>query len=273
MAFDGVLPPESASFAGGSYFQAPGIAEHPGTPPAPIPLSETAGLAACGETGVASPDREPLDRGALGRSRNSVAANRPSTCTPLARRAAAPCERGRKWRERPFSVPESGTGMWRNLHWRRTPWEGRSCPNYPAGRRIDWSAATTRERSPELPRFGLMGLEEIPDPLPRQDMRLAGYRRHRLKGDRPGQWSACVSGNWWLELPYPVQNRDSSPCQTVSVTSPQRWQCWGPGRLRISRKRAESGISPGLSPPSTMSSLSQNPGSPTRSTSSSHGCN
>ena len=36
----------------GCDFQAPGIPEHPGTPPAPISLSETAGLAACGETGM-----------------------------------------------------------------------------------------------------------------------------------------------------------------------------------------------------------------------------
>ena len=26
----------------------------------------------------------------------------------------------------PISVPESGAGVGRNLHWRRTPWEGRS---------------------------------------------------------------------------------------------------------------------------------------------------
>ena len=43
---------------------------------------------------MAGPDSEPLDRGALGRGRNSVSANRPSTCTPLARLPAAPCEAG-----------------------------------------------------------------------------------------------------------------------------------------------------------------------------------
>ena len=43
---------------------------------------------------MVGPDSEPLDRGDLGRGRNSVSANRPSTCTPLARRAAAPCEAG-----------------------------------------------------------------------------------------------------------------------------------------------------------------------------------
>ena len=41
-----------ALLGAGCDFQAPGIAEHPGTPPAPIPLSETAGLGACGETGM-----------------------------------------------------------------------------------------------------------------------------------------------------------------------------------------------------------------------------
>ena len=43
---------------------------------------------------MVGPDSEPLDRGALGRGRNSVSANRPSTCTPLARRATAPGEAG-----------------------------------------------------------------------------------------------------------------------------------------------------------------------------------
>ena len=40
-------------------------------------LRETAGLTACGETGIAGPGSEPLDRGALGRDHNSVRANRP----------------------------------------------------------------------------------------------------------------------------------------------------------------------------------------------------
>ena len=95
MAFDGVLTPESASFAGqAGLSHSPGIPEHPETPPAPISLSGRAGPAACGETGMVGPDSEPLDRGALGSGRNSVSANRPSTCTPLARRAAVPCEAG-----------------------------------------------------------------------------------------------------------------------------------------------------------------------------------
>jgi len=34
-------------------FQAPGMPEHPGTPPAPISVSGTAGPAACGETKMA----------------------------------------------------------------------------------------------------------------------------------------------------------------------------------------------------------------------------
>ena len=29
-----------------------------------------------------------------------------------------------------------------------------------------------------------------------QDMELPGYRLHPLKGDRRGQWSVRVSGNW-----------------------------------------------------------------------------
>ena len=41
-------------------FQAPGIPEHPGTPPAPIFLSETAGLAACGETGMVASLSAPV---------------------------------------------------------------------------------------------------------------------------------------------------------------------------------------------------------------------
>ena len=62
-------------------FQVPGMPEHPGTPPAPISLSETAGLAVCGETGMVGHESEPLDRRALGRGRNSVRANRPETAT------------------------------------------------------------------------------------------------------------------------------------------------------------------------------------------------
>ena len=36
----------------GCHFQVPGMPEHPGTPPAPISLSGTAGPAACGEAGM-----------------------------------------------------------------------------------------------------------------------------------------------------------------------------------------------------------------------------
>ena len=43
-----------ALLGAGCDFQAPGIAEHPGTRPGPVSLSETAGLAACGETGIAA---------------------------------------------------------------------------------------------------------------------------------------------------------------------------------------------------------------------------
>ena len=55
----------------GCRFQAPGIPEYPGTPPAPISLSGTVGPAACGESGMA---------GSL-RGRHSVGANRPDRAT------------------------------------------------------------------------------------------------------------------------------------------------------------------------------------------------
>lgn len=52
------------------------------------------------------------------------------------------------------------------------------------------------------------------------------------------------------ELPHPQLPLTQSDLHSyrsgviVSVTSPQRWQCRGPGRLRIARQRAESAISP-----------------------------
>ena len=54
----------------GCDLQAPDIAEHPGTRPGPVSLSETAGLAACGETGMTGPASEALDRGTLGPGRD-----------------------------------------------------------------------------------------------------------------------------------------------------------------------------------------------------------
>ena len=80
MAFDGVLTPESASFAGGRLrFPGPWHSRAPRNAPGPLSLSGTAGTAACGETGMAGPDSEPLDGGTLGRGRDSVSANRPLT--------------------------------------------------------------------------------------------------------------------------------------------------------------------------------------------------
>ena len=96
MAFDGVLTPEIRELcrAGLDFLTPWHTRTPPKTPPAPISVSGTAGPAACGETGMVGPDSEPLDRRALGRGRNSVSANRPSTCTPLVRRATAPGEAG-----------------------------------------------------------------------------------------------------------------------------------------------------------------------------------
>ena len=95
MAFDGVLPPESASFAGQA-----GLSHslaYQNTPKRRLHRFPSQGPqvpAACGETGMVGPESEPLDRGALGSGRNSVSANRPSTCTPLERRASVPGEAG-----------------------------------------------------------------------------------------------------------------------------------------------------------------------------------
>ena len=39
-------------------------------------------------------------------------------------------------------------------------------------------------------------LSTLQDASSPQDMALPGYRLHRLTGDRHGQWSVRVSGNW-----------------------------------------------------------------------------
>ena len=70
MAFDGVLPPESLSFAGQAAISRPLACQSTPEPvPGPISLSGTAGPAACGETGMVSSSS----------GRNSVRANRPDT--------------------------------------------------------------------------------------------------------------------------------------------------------------------------------------------------
>ena len=75
------FPVNPRALPGRLDFLTPWHTRNPETPPAPISLSGTAGPAACGETGIAGPDSEPLDRGALGRGRHSVRANRPDTAT------------------------------------------------------------------------------------------------------------------------------------------------------------------------------------------------
>ena len=76
MAFDRVLTPETASFAGqAGLSHSLAYQNTPERRLCPLSLSGTAGPAACGETGMAGPDSGPLDRGALGRGRNSVSAN------------------------------------------------------------------------------------------------------------------------------------------------------------------------------------------------------
>jgi len=39
-----------------------------------------------------------------------------------------------------------------------------------------------------------------------QDMALPGYRLHRLHGDRAGQWSVWVSGNWRVVFEFDGDN-------------------------------------------------------------------
>ena len=71
-AFDGVLPPESLSFAGqAAISRLLACQSTPEPVPGPISLSGTAGPAACGETRMV---------GSLS-GRNSVRANRPDTAT------------------------------------------------------------------------------------------------------------------------------------------------------------------------------------------------
>ena len=83
-----IRPPESASFAGQA-----GLSHslaYQNTPKRRLHRFPSQGPqvpAACGETGMAGSDSEPLDRGALGRGGNTVSANLPSTCTPPVRRA------------------------------------------------------------------------------------------------------------------------------------------------------------------------------------------
>ena len=129
MAFDGVLTPESASFAGQAAISRPLACQNTPAPvPGPISLSGTAGPAACGETGMVGPESEPLDRRALGRGRNSVSANRPSTCTPLARRAAAPCEAGRRGAGARTALSAGGASLPNVIHW---GWRGAPAPSNP----------------------------------------------------------------------------------------------------------------------------------------------
>jgi proteic killer suppression protein len=37
-------------------------------------------------------------------------------------------------------------------------------------------------------------------------LNMPGYRLHQLKGDRSGQWSAMVSGNWRLVFEFEGEN-------------------------------------------------------------------
>jgi len=39
-----------------------------------------------------------------------------------------------------------------------------------------------------------------------EDMNLPGFRLHPLKGDRRGQWSVLVSGNWRLTFEFQEGN-------------------------------------------------------------------
>jgi len=39
-----------------------------------------------------------------------------------------------------------------------------------------------------------------------EDMNLPGFRLHPLKGDRRGQWSVLVSGNWRLTFEFQEDN-------------------------------------------------------------------
>ena len=77
---------------------------------------------------MVGPDSEPLDRRALGHGRNSVSANRPSTCTPLARRAAAPCEAGRRGAGARTALSAGGASLPNVIHW---GWRGAPAPSNP----------------------------------------------------------------------------------------------------------------------------------------------
>ena len=41
------------------------------------------------------------------------------------------------------------------------------------------------------------------------DMNLPGYRLHRLRGDREGQWAVSVTGNWRLVFEFQGENATS----------------------------------------------------------------
>ena len=77
---------------------------------------------------MVGPDSEPLDRRDLGRGRNSVSANRPPTCTPLARRAAAPCEAGRRGAGARTALSAGGASLPNVIHW---GWRGAPAPSNP----------------------------------------------------------------------------------------------------------------------------------------------
>ena len=76
---------------------------------------------------MVGPESEPLDRRPLGRGRNSVSANRPSTCTPprTARRRAV---RGGEARRRRRTAKCRGASLPNVIHW---GWRGAPAPSNP----------------------------------------------------------------------------------------------------------------------------------------------
>lgn len=49
-------------------------------------------------------------------------------------------------------------------------------------------------------------LDRLDASVTAQDMRLPGYRLHRLSGSRKGTWSVSVSGNWRVTFRFEGQD-------------------------------------------------------------------
>jgi toxin HigB-1 len=61
--------------------------------------------------------------------------------------------------------------------------------------RLDWRGDTSGVSAQHVKRLRVV-LAALETALAPSDMDLPGARLHQLRGDRAGQWSVSISGNW-----------------------------------------------------------------------------